>query len=469
MRPLLPPIQELILNSKLSISRRALSTAHLRGPVTALMLALPAAFVVTVLPVTALAQPAAAEVRSLDARTDGDLGPGSLLRFRAVGTPRAQAVVRLRGVRERIALREVSPGVYVGRYTIKRGEELRDDGEVRLTLRLGNRTAAADYTLSEIMGGPPVANVPPPVVVPPPVALRIERFGIAPIERIEPGAELRFALDGAPGGTVVIDLPGVANDVGLREIRPGHYEGGYTLRRADNLNPSQPIVATLRVGDRVVTASLALPVVQPQPDNRPPQVVNVTPREGEAVPGGPAIQISANFEDRGGSGVDPSSVRIVLSGRNVTPDAQITPTSVSYRASLPPGRYTVDVTARDRAGNTVRRDWSFDVAAVVPVNLPLQILNHGNNGRIEGGTTVVQGRTGAFASVDVKVESSVQGPGGLNLSQHVYAQTLQADANGNFSFSFAPRFGIPGTRYDISMVSTKAGATNDARLTLYQR
>lgn len=433
------------------------------------MMLLPAAFITSALPVSALAQPAVAEVRSLDVRTDGDLGPGSRLSFRAVATPRGQAAVRIRGIRERIALREVSPGVYVGRYTIKRGEVVQDDQEVRVMLRLGNRTAAADYTLAEIMAAPPVANFPPPVVSPQPVPLRIERFGVTPIERIEPGAELRFALDGAPGGSVMIDLPGVANDVALRETRPGHYEGGYTLRRADNLSPSRPIVATLRVGERVVTANLAVPLVQPQVDNRPPQVVNMSPREGDAVPSGPPIQISANFEDRGGSGVDPASVRVLISGRNVAPEAQVTPNSFSYRTSLPPGRYTVDVTARDRAGNTVRSDWSFDVAAVVPVNVPLQILSHGNNGAVEGGTTVVRGRTAPFATVEVEVDASAQAPGGLSVSQHVHSQTLQADSNGNFSFSFSPRFPIPGTRYEVSLVSTKAGVANDARLTLYQR
>lgn len=452
---------------------RPISTARLRSPIAAVMLLFPSAFVMTVLPSTALAQQVAAEVRSLEVKTDGDLEPGSRLRFRAVATPRGQAAVRIRGIRERIALREVSPGVYVGRYTIKRVDEVQDDREVRVLLRLGNRTAAADYTLAEVMAGPPVANALPPVIIPPPAPapppLRIERFGVTPIERIEPGAEFRFALDGAPGGVASVDLPGVANDVALREIRPGHYEGGYTLRRVDNLNPSRPVVATLRIGERVVTASLAVPLVQPQADNRPPQVVNVSPREGEAIVGGPPIQISANFEDRGGSGVDPASVRIVVSGRNVTPEAQITPNSFSYRASLPPGRHNVDVTARDRAGNAVRRDWSFDVAAVAPVNVPLQVLNHGNNGSVEGGTTVVQGRTAAFATVEAKVDANAQAPGGFSVSQHVYSQTLQADANGNFSFSFSPRFPIPGTRYEVSLVSSKAGVSNDARLTLYQR
>ncbi len=442
--------------------------SHLRSPIAAAMFLLPAAFVGAALPGVAHAQPAAAEVRSLDVRTDGDLGPGSRLSFRAVASPRGQAVVRVRGIKERIALREVSPGVYVARYIIKRGEVVQDDREVRVSLRLGNRTAVADYTLAEVMAAPPVATAPPPVVVPPPAPLRIERFGVTPVERLEPGAELRFALDGAPGATVIIDLPGVANDVGLREVRPGHYEGGYTLRRSDNLNPTRPIVATLRVGERVVTANLAVPLVQPQADNRPPQLVNISPREGESVPPGP-IQISGSFEDRRGSGVDPASVRIAISGRNVTPDAQISPNSFSYRAALPPGRHTVDVTARDRAGNAVRRDWSFDVVGVVPVSLPLQIVNHGNNEVVEGRSTVVQGRTAAFATVQAKVDASVQAPGGFGVAQQLYSQTLQADANGNFSFSFSPRFPLPGTRYDVSLIATKAGATHESRLTLFQR
>ncbi|MES2936826.1 MAG: hypothetical protein V4864_04035 [Pseudomonadota bacterium] len=347
------------------------SMAQLRGHAAALMLLLPAAFTVAALPTTAAAQSAAVEVRSLEVRSDGDLGPGARLNLRAVATPRGQATVRIQGIRERIALREVTPGIYVGRYTVKRGEVVRDDREVRVMLRLGNRTAAADYTLAEVMAArPPVASLPPP---PPP---RIERFGVVPVERLEPGAELRFALEGPPGATVVLDLPGVSSDVAMREIRPGRYEGAYTLRRSDNLAPQRPIVATLRIGDRVATANLGTPlVVQPQAGNRPPP----------------------------------------------------------------------------------------------PAVMPLQIVSHSNNGVVQTGTTVVQGRTAPFANVQAKVEGSTQVPGGFSVAQQLFSQTLQADANGNFSFSFTPRIPLPGSRYEISLVSTKGNSTNDTHLTLFQR
>jgi hypothetical protein len=445
---------------------------HLRNYVTSAMLLLPATVSLVALPSAALAQPATPEVRSLAVQADAGLEPGSRLRFRLVGTPRVKASVRIRGVRESIALRETAPGVYVGRYTLKRADRVGPDSDVRAMLRRGNRTIVANYELGQALGTPPVAVVPPPPVraADP---LRIERFGMVPIERIEPGAELQFSLEGMPGANVSVDLPGIERDLRLRETRPGHYEGSYTLRRSDDLNPNRPIVATLRAGDRVVTADLAMRVGRPgadtrppSGDNRPPNLVQIVPAEGATVPAGPPVHITAMFEDRRGSGVDPASVRIVVSGRNVTQEAQISPQSFSFRGPLPPGRHTVDVTARDYAGNAVRKSWSFDVAVAAPANVPIRILNHSNNDRVGSGPTLVQGQTVPNASVAVTVNAVAPL---VNISQELFSRTLQADTNGNFSFSFVPQVPIPGTRYDITMVSTRGNLRDDARLVLVQR
>ncbi len=129
----------------------------------------------------------------------------------------------------------------------------------------------------------------------------------------------------------------------------------------------------------------------------------------------------------------------------------------------------MDITARDRAGNALRKTWSFDVAAVVPVAVPLQVLNHGNNGQVDAGNTQVLGRTAPFASVAVKVDAIASVLGGFNVNQNLFSQTVQADANGNFSFNFSPRFPLPGTRYEIVMVATKANLNTEARLVLHQR
>ncbi len=205
-------------------------------------------------------------------------------------------------------------------------------------------------------------------------------------------------------------------------MRPGHYEGRYTIRRSDTLDPSAPIVAKLRSGERVTTANLERPAFA---DTRPPAVVNISPREGETIASGPATVVSGDFEDRGGSGVDPASVRILLSGHNVTGETEVSPQSFSYRGPLLPGHHTVDVTVR--------------------------------------------GRTAPFADVEVRVDAVPPVVGQFGVARRVLARTIRADANGYFEFTFNSPVPIPGTRYEISMVASKAHVTAEAHLVLYQR
>ncbi len=432
--------------------------AQLRNQIASFFLLTPAAVAFTALPTAVLAQPAAPQVRSLEVTSENGLKPGSRLRFRLEGSPRAQASVRIRGVQSNIQLKEVERGIYVGRYTVARSDRVEEGVPVRAILRHGNRTTSASYNVPPGLGNV-AATAPPP-------QLRIERFQVAGLERVEPGTELRFMIEGMAGAAATVDLPGVANNIQLREVRPSQYEGAYTMRHGDRLNVSAPLVATLRAGDRVATANLAHP--PGVGDTRPPVIANLLPREGDTVNAAAATVVSGNFEDRGGSGVDPASVRISLSGRNVTPDSQVTPESFVYRGAMAPGRHTVDVTARDRAGNAVRRSWSFDVASG-PAGMPLQILSHSNNGQVDGSSAHVRGRTAPFASVSIKVLAVPPIVGQFGVSQQVYSQSLQADANGHFDFNFASAFPVPGTRYDVSLMASKADMTNEARLVLYQR
>lgn len=432
---------------------------QLRNHVAALFLLAPVAITFSALPSVAVAQRAATpEVASLEVNSDDGIRPGSRLRLRLEGTPRAQATVRIRGVQSSIPLREVEPGRYVGRYVITRADRIEEGAPIRAILRSGNRTTTASYNVPAGLAGNVAAAA--PAVAP----LRIDRFTFAPIDRLEPGAELRFSVEAAPGARAFVDLPGIDGNVPLREVRPGIYEGSYTIRRADQLIASGAVVANLRYGDRVVTANLAQPLVAS--DNRPPTVMNMLPREGDRVMGGPGTVVSGSFEDRGGSGVDPASVRVMISGRNVTADTQISPEAFSFRGPLPPGRHTVDVTARDRAGNTVRRTWSFEVGQA---SAAVEITSHSNNGVIEGNVAHLRGRTAPFASVQVRVQAVPPVVGQFGVAQQVFAQTLQADRDGNFDFSFSSPIALPGTRYDVTLVSTKADERREARIVLFQR
>ena len=436
--------------------------AQLRNQVAALFLMLPIAAALSVLPTAAIAQPAEAELRSLEVTSDGGLGAGTELQFTVEGAPRAIVRLRIDGVKRNIVLRETARGVYTGAYTITRQDRISEDSPIRATLRLRNRTVMTNYSFPAGISRPPVAAAAPS-------ALKIDRFFMAPIDKIEPGSELRFTLNGVPGGVAEFDIPGIADNVRMREARPGVYEGAYTLRRQDKLTPSRPIVATLRVGDRSVTSAMT---AAPTADAKPPVIRNMAPRDGEAVIDGGAIAVSGTFDDAGGVGVDPATVRIMLGGRNITADSQITPQFFTYRADLPLGRYAVDVTAKDRAGNAVHRTWSFEVVSpvsAVPVGVPLQITSHGNNAVIEGGSTTVRGRTSPGALVDVKVVGIPPLVGLFGMSQNVLQQRVQADASGNFSFSFSPQLPLPGTRYEINMESNKGNMKAESMLVLFQK
>lgn len=95
-------------------------------------------------------------------------------------------------------------------------------------------------------------------------------------------------------------------------------------------------------------------------DERPPQIVDLTPQPGERAEDRRRTLVSARFFDHR-SGVDPQSVQLRIDGRDVTADARIFADQVRYREQLWPGRHVAEVTVRDHAGNTARRAWQFDV------------------------------------------------------------------------------------------------------------
>ncbi|MDP2032498.1 MAG: hypothetical protein Q8K29_03705 [Polaromonas sp.] len=436
---------------------------QLRNHIAALFLLLPAASVMLAVPASALAQPAQPELRSLQVATDDGLNAGARLDFTVEGTPRGQASLRLRGVPRNIVLKETARGVYTGSYTLRRQDRISESSAVRATLKVRNRSVGADYSL-------PAGIANSSVAVAPTTGLKIDRFSVAPVDKLEPGAELRFTVNGMPGGTAEFDIPGVVSNVPMREVRPGVYEGAYTIRRLDNLAPSRPAVATLRAGNRAVTSTLAQSLMV---DAKPPVIRNLSPRDGESVVRGAATSVSGTFDDVGGVGMDTKSVRILLAGRDVTAASQITAQFFTYRADLPAGRYPVDVSARDLAGNAVRQTWTFDVTAAAnaaPATVLLQVTSPAANASVGSGPVAVSGRTAPGAAVDVKVSAVGTLAGLFGMNQDLLTQRVQADGNGNFSFSFTPQLPLPGTRYEISMTAGKDGMTaTEAKLVLFQK
>lgn len=410
----------------------------------------------------------APEISKFEVDQSDQLVPGSDIDFTLEGTPDGRASVRLSGINKNIVLREVESGVYEGSYTLSRRDKLGPQPSARATLRVRGGFTVETQALAG--SPPPVVTQPRPPVpapVPAPAPLAIERFIVTPVARIEPGAELRFAVIGTPGARASFTIDAVVQGVPMQEVRPGRYEGAYTIRRNDNFPPSLNIVASLEANGQIIRSRLNQALLV---DARPPTIRNLAPPNNETVTAGP-VSVSATFDDSGGVGVDPKSVKIVISGQDVTRNASITPEFLTWRGDLRPGAHQVEVTAADIAGNAVRQNWVFNLAGPQSpppaAVLPLQITSHANNAQVSGGAIEVRGRTAPDAKVDVQVQVVASLAGIFGINQQVLSQTLRADAAGNFVFSFQSQ--VPGARYEATITAAKGDLSRETRLVLFQQ
>jgi len=394
-----------------------------------------------------------------------EIKPGAELFFRVQGTPNARATVRVSGVGRTLVLQEVDDGVYEGGYTLRGSDKATPASSAVASLRTAGGTARV--TMGRLSASPPAPAQPPQAQQPPrPAApLAISRFQVTPITKIEPGEELRFQLDGTPGGRASFTIENVVANVPMREVSPGHYEGAYTIRRLDKLTGGVPIVATLEANGQAVRTQLNRASVLA--DTRPPAIRNVHPRDGETVTAG-NVSVSGTFDDQGGLGVDPKTVKIVVGGRDVTNASTITPQYFTYRSELNAGTYAADVSARDVAGNQVRQAWTFRVeAAAPPAELPLQITSHSPNAIVPRGALEIRGKTAPGAKVTLNAVGLASVAGMIGISQPLYNGSTTADANGNFAFGFTPAFNAPGLRYELDLKAEDGGRTKETRLVLF--
>jgi hypothetical protein len=422
----------------------------------------------------AVAQP---QITNMALNSDAGLSPGATLRAQVLATPNGRsASLTLGDSGISIPLKQTEPGSYTGSYVVKRRDQIDPTKLMTARVQFGDRPYTRQFNFPASfqalsMGAAPTAA--------PTVA--IERFVMRPMGRVEPGRELRFRLNGAPGADAWVDIPGVISGVDLAETRPGVYEGTYTVRRRDNLDAFRNAVATLRSGNQRMTAKLDLRGDRDRDsagrDERPPQITDLTPGNGDRLSDTDRrMRIGARLSDEG-SGIDASSVRMRLNGRDVTADARVSAEEVHYRADLDPGRYTAEVTVRDVAGNATTKAWSFDVTRGDRVGaaggpLPLQITSHTNNMTVDAnGNLAIQGRTAPNATVRVHVDAIASVAGRVAVAQPVADQTVVADRNGNFSVALTPRPGIPipGTRYEVRVTSTSGSQNAEERIMLIQR
>jgi len=189
----------------------------------------------------------AQEIVNFTANPVDALVPGTELTFRLEGTPQARASVSINGIRQPISLRETSAGFYEGSYTISTNDRLPSNPAVQATLRQGNRATSARL-------GQPLASMAQAPASAPASAPAIQRFTMAP-DRIVPGTELVFSLQGTPNGQAAFTIRDVVRSVDMVETQPGVYEGRYTVRRQDEF-AAPNVSATLKANGQVARARM---------------------------------------------------------------------------------------------------------------------------------------------------------------------------------------------------------------------
>ena len=209
---------------------------------------------------TALAQQryVSPAISGFDVKQVERLSPGSEMVFTLYGTQGADARIKIDGTNGQYLLPEVEPGVYVGSYTIRSYDRLSATSMVTANLRLGNEVATVVLDESLLAGAPWRSQS---GSVPSGLAPRIERFSVAPISRLEPGAELLFTLAGTPGGKASVRVNGIQGKVFLDETTAGNYQGSYTVKTRDRILPDSRITANLRADSREADAVLREPLV----------------------------------------------------------------------------------------------------------------------------------------------------------------------------------------------------------------
>jgi hypothetical protein len=228
------------LRSKVALAVMALA------PIGAAMIASPAAAQTYQYRVAESRQ---GSINNVSVNSDGGLRPGATLRLQVYATPGARWASVALADDVRVPLRERAPGEYVGTHVIRRGERL--DPTRTMTVRAGwgegPVTMAVNYPPSFqalAMGAGPAAPA------------QVSSFAMWPRDpdRLDPGEVVHFRVDGTPNARASVSIPGVLRGLQLREERPGHYVGSYTIGREDDTDAFSDAVAVLRSGGERVIA-----------------------------------------------------------------------------------------------------------------------------------------------------------------------------------------------------------------------
>lgn len=209
-----------------------------------------------------------------------------------------------------------------------------------------------------------VATVAAPAQLPPVGGVRIESLSHDAIRPLKVGDRITVTVRGNAGGIASFHIFGVAVGVGMQEIRTGVYQaqpalytGRYIVQPGDNIS-NAAVLATLRVGNSEVLAVSKRTITI---ETSPPTITSSYPAP-QARLTNTRPNIVVRFFDPI-TGVDPSTVRMLVNGKDVSPRVSVTDTSASYTPDvpLPPGPVRVQVAIANQLKIVQQTEWTFTI------------------------------------------------------------------------------------------------------------
>jgi len=205
---------------------------------------------------------AAPRIDGFDVEPAPRLTAGNELVFTLYGSPGGTATVRINGVVDSFRLEEVEAGVYEGYYTIRSRDRVTAEAMVTANLRVGNKIVTEVLDESLLAGAASRSEVKRAADAAALAAIvKIDRFDVDPAARLDTGADLFFSLSGSPGAKASVRINGVKGKLALQEVAAGVYEGAYTIKDRDRIAANSTTTATLRRGEREVSAILGRPLL----------------------------------------------------------------------------------------------------------------------------------------------------------------------------------------------------------------
>ena len=298
------------------------------------------------------------------------------------------------------------------------------------------------------------------------------------------GSQLQFTVEGTPRGKASVVVGGSNIVVPLRETSAGVYRGTHTVRRADRIDANGLMQARITAGQYTTTTKYTYPASfiawQNNASNPVQQAEAPRINRFEANARGPLqAGTEVRFVLRGAPGGE-ASVNIPGVARNVALEES------ERRSGVYRGSYTIrsqdNVASLNSAAATLRaanqvvtanltEPLAASTQSMGAAPMTIAVTSPGNNASIDGGQLVLQGRTAPNATVNVKVDTIAPVVGNrLSVAQPGGTQTVQADANGNFTVNLAQRaLPSPGTRHEVTLTANQNGQTAESKITLHQR